>query len=93
MLRVFLGFFVGYFLGTKAGRESYQELRDACVSIAGSETFQTMIKTGSARLSAFQPDRLVERGKAAAGSPQLGQLVGMLTQRAVQLAVSLRRAA
>lgn len=93
MLRVILGFFVGYFLGTKAGREHYQELRDACVTIAGSETVQTMLKAGTARLSALQPERLVEQGRAAAGSPQLGQLVSMLTQRAVQLAMGLRKAA
>jgi hypothetical protein len=52
-----------------------------------------MLKAGTARLSALQPERLVERGRAAAGSPRLGQLVGMLTQRAVQMAMSLRRAA
>jgi hypothetical protein len=93
MLRVWIGFFVGYVLGTKAGREHYKELRDACVSIAGSETVQTMVKEGTARLSNLQPQRLLEQGRAAIGSPQLGQLVGVLTQRAVQLAMSLRKAA
>ncbi|HVR07914.1 MAG TPA: hypothetical protein VMW75_07675 [Thermoanaerobaculia bacterium] len=93
MLRVLIGFFVGYFLGTKAGREHYQELREACVTIAGSETVQTMLKTGSARLSNLQPQQLLKQGRAAAASPQLGRLVGMLTQRAVELAMSLRKAA
>jgi hypothetical protein len=93
MLRVMIGFFVGYFLGTKAGREQYKELREACVTIAGSETVQTLVKTGTARLSNLQPQHLVQQGKAALGSPQLGQLVAMLTQRAVALAMSLRKAA
>jgi hypothetical protein len=93
MLRVMLGFFVGYFLGTKAGRERYGELRDACVSIAGSETVRTLVQTGAARLSTLRPAGLVEQGRAAIGSPQLGQLVGTLARRAVELAMSLRKAA
>jgi hypothetical protein len=93
MLRVWIGFFVGYFFGTKAGREHYKELRAACVTIATSETFQTMVKSGSARLSSLQPQQLVKQGRAAIGSPQLGQLVSMLTQRAVELAMNLRKAA
>ncbi len=93
MLRVLIGFFVGYFLGTKAGREQYQELREACLTIAGSETVQAMLKTGSARLSGLKPRQQVEQVRSAAGPPQLGQLVGMLTQRAVELAMSLRKAA
>ena len=93
MLRVLIGFFVGYFLGTKAGREHYKELREACVTIASSETFQTMVKSGTERLSSLQPQQLVQQGRAAIAKPQLGQLVGMLPQRAVQLAISLRKAA
>lgn len=93
MLRVLIGFFVGYFLGTKAGRKDYEELRNACATIAGSETVHGWVRTGTARLSALQPEGWVERGRAAAGSPRLGQLVGMLTQRAVELAMSLRKAA
>jgi tripartite-type tricarboxylate transporter receptor subunit TctC len=90
MLRVWIGFIVGYFFGTKGGREHYQELRAACVTIANSETFQTMVKSGSARLSSLQPQQLAKQGRAAIGSPQL---VSMLTQRAVELAMSLRKAA
>lgn len=93
MLRVLIGFIVGYVLGTKNGREHYQELRDACATIAGSETVQTLVKTGAARLSDLQPERLLEQGRAAIGSGELGQLVSTLTQRAVQLAMSLRKAA
>jgi hypothetical protein len=93
MLRVMIGFFVGYFLGTKAGREHYKELRDACVTIAGSETVQTLVASGTARLANLQPQRLVQQGRATLGSPQLGQLVSMLTQRAVELAMNLRKAA
>jgi hypothetical protein len=93
MLRVMLGFFVGYFLGTKAGREKYQELRAAAASIAGSETVQGWVKTGAATLSTLRPGSAPGGGRTAIGTPQLVQLVGELTKRAVTLAVSRRKAA
>jgi|HubBroStandDraft_3_1064219.scaffolds.fasta_scaffold01237_6 hypothetical protein len=93
MLRVMLGFFVGYVLGTKAGREKYRELRDACASIAGSETVQAWVQTGAARLSTLTPERVLEQGKAAIAPRQLSRLVGSLTQRAMELAMSRRKAA
>jgi hypothetical protein len=43
-----LGFVMGYYLGTKAGPERYEELRKAWQTIVNSEEFQDLLATGTA---------------------------------------------
>jgi hypothetical protein len=43
-----LGFIMGYYLGTKAGPERYEELRKAWQTIVNSEEFQDLLATGTA---------------------------------------------
>jgi hypothetical protein len=45
------GFMMGYYLGTKAGPERYEELRKAWQTIVNSEELQDLIATGTSVLS------------------------------------------
>jgi hypothetical protein len=45
---LFIGAAAGYVLGTKAGRERYQQIMDGCARFCGDDRFQAMACKGKA---------------------------------------------
>jgi hypothetical protein len=94
MWRIVTGFVVGYYLGTKAGREKLVELRSNLRTIATSETVHQAIKDGSAKIDELTKGRGMEIARSVLSQSALGgqlvEAVGSFAQRA--LATGGRRA-
>ena len=87
MWRIVTGFLVGYYMGTKAGREQFEELRGAIKTIVTSETVHQAIRDGSARLDRMTDGSSLQIAKGVlARSPiagQLAELAGGLAKKAI----------
>lgn len=57
-----IGFMVGYYLGTKDGRERLAELREAVDTIRNSPELQGMLTSGASAASEFAQEMLAEKG-------------------------------
>ncbi|MCZ7530602.1 MAG: hypothetical protein M5U31_09815 [Acidimicrobiia bacterium] len=65
-----VGFAVGYYLGAKAGRERYEQIRELLAELGDRqplEMAQALVELGAERLRGA-PDALVVRGPDTAGA-------------------------
>jgi hypothetical protein len=74
------GFLVGYVLGTKAGKNSVDELRGAMNQIRSSEAFKAFLATGMATASTVL-GRVAEQGKGMLGSVVADQAKNLFDRR------------
>ena len=80
MWQIVTGFLVGYFMGTKAGREQYAQLQQALHTIVTSETFHTAIREGSVRVADMtSPDGLKRTRELLVG--RAVELVDKVTEK------------
>ena len=90
MLRVMLGFFVGYVLGTRAGRERYLKLRESCVEIARSPEFQDVV-AAARELGRASRDLGAKSGLAEGGASPLVDAGATVVRIVSETAVGLLR--
>ena len=78
-MEALLGFAVGYFLGTKAGREGLQELRESWKVVSASDEFQGLTTTAKSMAGmAMQQSVKVSMDVAKGNS---GGVVSLVTDR------------
>ncbi|HXE00066.1 MAG TPA: hypothetical protein VN646_26155 [Candidatus Acidoferrum sp.] len=82
---IVVGFAVGYLLGTRAGRERFDELIDAARTIAGSKELQSLMMVGTTVLTrAIVDGAFTPRGSNGDGLGLAGLLGDQVRRALVQ---------
>ena len=81
---IVVGFAVGYLLGTRAGREQFDELIDAARTIAGSKELQSLMMVGTTVLTRAIVDGAFSRGSNGDGLGLAGLLGDQVRRALVQ---------
>ena len=74
MWRIVTGFLVGYYMGTKAGREKYVELQKALGTILTSQTFHDAVQGGAAKITELTNPATLKQARGLL----VGRVVGLM---------------